>query len=926
MGRRATILFLAANSSDTTPLALDLEAREINERLRASELREAFRIEQAWAVRPSDLQAHLLRYKPTILHFSGHGDPSGELLFNNPLGSAVSVDPTLLAELFRIFGQHVRCVVLNACYSEPQAKAIVEYVDCVVGMAAKAEDDAAISFAGAFYQALGYGQDVQTAFELGCNQIGLTGHSGCTAPKLHVRAGVDAGAIRLAAIGPASSMRMPVRSIGSALYQLRPPPADFTGREEELQDIQAKIVEGGITIAGLTGQGGVGKTALALTLAQKLRASYPDAQIDIDLEGTSDKPLRPAAVMSLVIHAFEPEARLPDSEAGFAARYRSVLHGRRVLLFFDNARDRSQIEPLLPPPGSLLLVTSRQHFTLPGLYLHRLRTLSEAASVTLVRGIAARLDEPTASELAKLCGYLPLALRTAAGTLAEYMALKPALYLERLRGADRAHLVEAALASSLELLDDRVRAFWLRLGVMPADFDADAAAAIGGLEGDDVELRLAEIVRRSLLDWDDSADRYRLHDLARHYARMKLDTSECHATERRHALYYLRVASQAYRLCGKPGATLVEGLRALDREWRHIVAAQTWAAAHVDDDKAAAVICFVLPLVIADLLAFRQHPREHINSLKTALSIALRLDERVPAGRILGHLGSAYADIGELGRALELCEQSLRVAVQFDDLRGQSVALGRLGSVHGLVGQIGEAIELLRKSVRIAGELGDRRTEGMALRGLGSAYYQRGEASMAIKLHRRHLDLAREIGDRQGEGLALLDLGLGYQRAGRLDEGLELFRQGLAVAHEIGDRSAECSALMHLAAAHVHRGHARNAVSLLEQSLAIARELGNRKSEGAIWGSLGVAFAALGDARRAITYYEQHIVLADEIRDRAGSAVTSWNLGEAYMRLGDTRRALQYMQLRIDFYRAIGHADLAQHEAYIAALRARAEA
>lgn len=200
-GGPATILLLAANPSTETRRALDREAREIDQRLRGSEQRDAFRIEHAWAVRTGDLQACLLRYRPTIVHFSGQGSAAGELLLEDGAGRAAAVSTAALAGLFRVLGREIRCVVLNACFSEPQARAIAEHVDCVVGMSGAMRDDAAFAFAGAFYQALGFGEDAQTAFDLGCSQIELAGISGGDVPRILLREGVDARALRVGEVG-----------------------------------------------------------------------------------------------------------------------------------------------------------------------------------------------------------------------------------------------------------------------------------------------------------------------------------------------------------------------------------------------------------------------------------------------------------------------------------------------------------------------------------------------------------------------------------------------------------------------------------------------------------------------------------------------------------------------------------------------------
>lgn len=184
MTRPATILFLGANPSDTTRVALDREVREIGERLRGSLHRDVFQIQQEWAVRATDLQERLLRHHPAIVHFSGHGSRAGELIFEDDTNHAKSVTKEALSNLFRTLGRNVRCVILNACFSEDQARAIAQHVDCVIGMTTAVADTSAITFAGAFYQALGYGKSVQTAFELGCGQIDLAGLADADVPKL----------------------------------------------------------------------------------------------------------------------------------------------------------------------------------------------------------------------------------------------------------------------------------------------------------------------------------------------------------------------------------------------------------------------------------------------------------------------------------------------------------------------------------------------------------------------------------------------------------------------------------------------------------------------------------------------------------------------------------------------------------------------
>ncbi len=162
------ILFLSANPSDTTRLRLDQEIRSIDESLRQSDYRDRFDVRPHLAVRVIDIQKYLLRHRPNIVHFSGHGNEANEIILEDNSGNSKPVSVRALSRLFSVLKDNIRCVVLNACYSEQQALAIAENIDCVIGMSKAIGDSAAINFATSFYQALGFGKNVKAAFDLGC--------------------------------------------------------------------------------------------------------------------------------------------------------------------------------------------------------------------------------------------------------------------------------------------------------------------------------------------------------------------------------------------------------------------------------------------------------------------------------------------------------------------------------------------------------------------------------------------------------------------------------------------------------------------------------------------------------------------------------------------------------------------------------------
>ena len=202
---KTTILFMGASPDGVTKLALDKECRAIREKIRASDFPEALELKTEWAVRPDDLLQYLNEYRPHVVHFSGHGSESDELILNDERDQPKPVSVAALRALFKTLKDNIRLVVLNACYSRPQAEAIVEFIDCAIGMNKAIGDQAAIVFAASFYRALGFGRSVKDAFDQGCTSLLLEGIAEKNTPELLAKKGVDAANVFLvsAAANPA---------------------------------------------------------------------------------------------------------------------------------------------------------------------------------------------------------------------------------------------------------------------------------------------------------------------------------------------------------------------------------------------------------------------------------------------------------------------------------------------------------------------------------------------------------------------------------------------------------------------------------------------------------------------------------------------------------------------------------------------------
>ena len=570
----------------------------------------------------------------------------------------------------------------------------------------------------------------------------------------------------------------------TSLHQLPSPPRDFTGREEELRVLREKVKKCGIAISGLHGQGGVGKTVLALTLAEELTPRYPDAQIYLDLKGVSQQPVTPAEAMARVIRAFDVTASLPENEDQLSALYRSVLHGKRVLLLYDNAADAEQVLPLLPPEGCLALVTSRQHFDLPGCYTRNLDVMSKKDARELVLSIAPRIGD-RADDLAKLCGYLPFALRNVASALNTRVDLTVASYMERLSDAKkRADLVEASLSLSYDLLAEKQQQQWRMLGVFPGSFDAAAAASVWEVEQNEAEDDLGELLLRSMVK-SQTEGRYRLHDLSRAYADSKVSKIERATALRRHAEHYVNVARATQTLYDAGGESVLAGLGLFDLERGNIEAGHRWASKHGQHRDEAARSSLAYALGCAHVLALRLQPEEQVQWLNSALQAARRLRDRMCEAAALGNLGVFYRLLGEYRRAIEFHEQSFAISREIGDREGEASSLCMIGVAYEELGEHRRAIQFYEHSLAIAREICNRRGEALTLGNIGSAYHSLGEYRRAIKFCTESLAIAHEMGDRLVEANALWNVSLALNKLGEHAQAIPNAQAALAIYEQM---------------------------------------------------------------------------------------------------------------------------------------------
>jgi tetratricopeptide (TPR) repeat protein len=651
------------------------------------------------------------------------------------------------------------------------------------------------------------------------------------------------------------------------------PPSDFTGRDDELKDMLAKLASG-TNIIGLRGIGGVGKTALALKLGESLKDRYPDGLVMVDMRGTSDNPLSSLEAMGAVIHAYYLNEKIPDNEAEINEMYRRVLNGKHAFLLLDNALDDKQVLKLIPPKSCGLLITSRKMIKLPGLFRKDLYVLKPDEALELLLKVWSSTSgsaeppraDPAWSEIASLCGFLPLALRAAASLLANTPDLSPASYAEELKdectrleriGEEGVELsVDASFNLSFKRLDAKTQQTFLDASIFPTDFDSRAEEQICQDKG---HKRLSELVRWSLLDYNPHGPdygRYKLHDLARLFALARRYEEASSVIHERHSEYYIELLYSINTLYLKGGGSIQAGLALFDREWANIKAGWSWAESQISNgmnQEHAFRLCKDYANAGAHVLELRLHPAEKISWLEAGLKAARSLRDRLAEGVYLGNLGLANLDLGDARTAIKYYEQALTVS----------------------------------------SDIGDKRNEGVWLGGLGLASTALGDARNAINYCEQALIVARGIGDKRNEGVHLGNQGVAYAALGDFNKAIDNYVQALAIAREIGDRRSEGAHLGNLGLAYADLGEARQAIDYYDQALVIAREIGDRRSEGAHLGNLGNAYSSLGDAKTAIDYYEKDLAITYKIGDRRGEGTALWNMSLALDKLGKRAQAIE---------------------------------
>ncbi|MFE3096327.1 BTAD domain-containing putative transcriptional regulator [Streptomyces sp. NPDC059248] len=658
---------------------------------------------------------------------------------------------------------------------------------------------------------------------------------------------------------------------------------DFTGRASFVRELgeQLATAEGSVmAVSALAGIGGVGKTTLAVHVAHEARPRFPDGQLYIDLQGTSNRATEPEAVLGAFLRALgHPEASVPETLDERSALYRSTLAGRRVLVLLDNARDAAQIRPLLPgTAGCAALVTSRVRMVdLAGAHLVDLDVMSPEEALQLFTRIVGfervSAERQSALDVVAACGFLPLAIRIAASRLAARRTWTVSVLAEKLaderRRLDELQAGDLAVKATFELgygqLEPAQAHAFRMLGLADGpDISLAASAAVLGRPVQETEDLLEALVDTSLVE-SAAPGRYRFHDLVRLYARACAERDE-RPEEGEAALarlldFYLATASRVYgierpgdRLVDHLGPTTLEGVVFTDRR-----RAQDWlyAEAHCMLAGARQATGGRRLALAADLLWAAQGLAESGANSKLYEIAALAVRDAARStrdaraeGRARTSMTNVHLVAGRYEDADDEARIAAELAVSVDDPAPVYWADNDRGIIAFNQGRYEDAEEFLRRAAEGARRDDSDSTEASALCNLSRTQLALDRVPEAIDLARQGVAIYKRIGHTLRLANARYALGVALTQAGRHADALEQLSEAMELFEANRQRLWEGTAHFRIAQVHLSARRAARAAQHCEQALAIGC-IGGDRIRGIVLITLGRALSTLGQADRA---------------------------------------------------------------------------
>jgi tetratricopeptide (TPR) repeat protein/nucleoside phosphorylase len=709
----------------------------------------------------------------------------------------------------------------------------------------------------------------------------------------------------------------------------------FTGREDELEALKRTLLGSGTervcSIVGLSGTGGVGKSALAVHFAMLNRHRFPDGVIGVRVDGKD---------VATIARDFARNAGVPiepEDERDASAIMQSVFAARDALLIFDNAEDAS-IRKLLPGGNCAVIVTTRDRglpasLEVPETGRIDVPVLPDPRCLELLRKrLGQRVDaEPEAANLiVRLVGGLPLAIQIMAARLEVESWRRLGEMVEALRSerdrltalafrGDQDLDVRVSFSASLKMLEPEEIDFFACLGVChPDSFSVGAATAATnstnpGLASD----RLGYLYRLSLVNRPESIgdDRFVLHPLLRVFAsELGGNRNLNERAEERHAQYLIAlikgIEDGTSLTADDVGEALMAGewlLRKRESDYAYLISLEPLLHRHGYWKEAESLMARFLelareraePEAVVQLGIQRSKFLQLSGDLQGSLEVlhSVLPDVETTANRrteamVLNSLGGVLQRLGRFEEAADALQRSHELVVAQGDERGQAMVLNSLGGVLQRLGRFEEAVDALQRSHELS--QGDERGQAMALNSLGGVLQRLGRFEEAADTLQRSKRISEETGDQRSLAMALNSLGGVLQRLGRFDEAADALQRSKRISEEMGDQRSLAMVLNSLGGVLQRLGRFDEAADALQRSHELLVAQGDERGQAMVLNSLGGVLQRLGQFEEAADALQRSYELFQG--DERSQAMALNSLGGVLQRLGRLEEAADALQ------------------------------
>ncbi|MFJ7237819.1 tetratricopeptide repeat protein [Streptomyces olivaceus] len=760
-----------------------------------------------------------------------------------------------------------------------------------------------------------------------------------------IHQGILSGAPAVALFQPADaevkrSLR-PTRRVPDNL----PRDVPWVGRRAELRRLNSALCEGSgapavvVTVEAIDGMGGVGKTAMAVHVAHRLRDRFPDGLVFLRLGAAPDRtattPLR--ALTELLRLLGEDTDGLPHDIDELVSLWRSAARDRHMLVILDDAATSEQVRPLLPGASpTAVVVTSRRRLPgLPGVRPVSLDVLpieDATALFTQRLGPGRGTDDADLAEIVQVCGYLPLAIEIAASRLLAHPSWTTSDLLRQLRGGG-GHLAQLrdGERSMTRIFDLSYRALnadqqlvFRRVGLhMGAEFGPHAVAALTGFSVDAAERLVEELLAQHLVS-EKSPHRFTMHDLLRDYARSLVEASDGEpAYDARQAVrslvdHYIHAADRADRLAhpfrsridldpvfpAPPCPDFVDAKAAeqwLISEGANLLDTLDWLTAHGTERRLA-----ISAHVLAGFLDTEGHLATAEPLLRRAVAYWVATDDSAARARALLDLSGLYTRSSRYEEGISVARAALDAVSSLGYPELESECVHQLTIPLWQTGQYTQARELQKRSLNSLLRTNDPLQVARSRNLLGAIHLDLAEYEEALSCFTLALADFVKVGNDRGKYSALNNIAELRHRMGNFEAAESAYRQAMNVAESAGNKRDRATLQMNLASVLVALGKAEEALAQCRQVLPVLRAVGDQRAEAIALNRAGRAHRAAGRSEEAMAVHVSALAVARSIRAAGEEADVLFDLALAERDTGRLAQAVAHMEASLEVSSRIG--------------------